>query len=86
MREVTNVARDIRAMLTTKGIKTRNQLYKYINQLSDDQIYSLYPQTGYLRILRSNAKSKKEYVDFMRKLIIGTAFSVPAVIYTNQVN
>lgn len=86
MSEVTNVARDIRAMLTTKRVKTRNDLYRYINSMSDDQIYNLYPQTGYLRILRNNAKSKKEYVDFMRKLIVGTAFSAPAIIYTNQVN
>lgn len=84
LREVTNVARDIRAMLTTKGIKTKEQLYKYINEISDDELYSLYPQTNYLRVMKENVQSKKDYVNFLKKLIIGTAFSAPIVIMNNN--
>ena len=43
IREVTNVARDIRAMLTTKGIKTKDQLYKYVDNISEDELYNMYP-------------------------------------------
>ena len=84
LREVTNVARDIRAMLTTKGIKTKEQLYKYINEISDDELYSLYPQTNYLRVMKENVQSKKDYVNFLKKLIIGTAFSAPIITMNNN--
>lgn len=84
IKEITNVARDIRAMLTTKGIKTNKQLYKYINNISDDELYNMYPQTKYLQVVKENAQSKKDYIDFLKKLIVGTAFSIPAVI--NNIN
>lgn len=84
IREVTNVARDIRAMLTTKGIKTKDQLYKYIEGVSDDELYNMYPQTNYLKVMKENAQQKKDYTDFLKKLIVGTAFSVPVVTSVNQ--
>ena len=84
IREVTNVARDIRAMLTTKGIKTKDQLYKYVDNISEDELYNMYPQTNYLQVMRGNAQSKKDYTNFLKKLLVGTAFAAPAVTSVNQ--
>lgn len=71
-------------MLTSEGIKTKEQLYKYIKEISDDELYNMYPQTKYLQVMRENTSSKKEYVDFLKKLITGTAFAAPFIISTDQ--
>ena len=82
---ITNpIARDIRAMLTTKGIKTKDQLYKYVDNISEDELYNMYPQTNYLQVMRGNAQSKKDYTNFLKKLLVGTAFAAPAVTSVNQ--